>query len=89
MEVWFRSFSFLNGRFVCSMLIFQGVLPQFLTSLIRPYGLYPRYVGGEGTVFHVVLGSLRAVLTPRAPILAIPGSFPDCVKFLAGSEGSF
>ena len=51
------------------MLIFQGVLPQFLTSLIRSYGLCPRYVRGEGTVFHVVLGSLRAVLTPRAPIL--------------------
>ena len=25
MEVWFRSFSFLNGWFICSMLIFQGV----------------------------------------------------------------
>jgi len=25
MEVWFRSFSFPNGKFVGSMLIFQGV----------------------------------------------------------------
>ena len=25
MEVWFRSCSFLNGRYVDSMLIFQGV----------------------------------------------------------------
>ena len=36
MEVWFRSFSFLNGWLVGSMLIFQGVLDLIIECLGKP-----------------------------------------------------
>ena len=46
MEVWFRSFSFLNGWFVCSMLIFRGVALILLGSIttVRPqkWGFSPK-----------------------------------------------
>ena len=35
MEVWFRSFSFLNGWFVGSMLIFQGVVRDGLSHYLQ------------------------------------------------------
>ena len=39
LDVWFRSCSFLNGRFVGSMLIFQGVCPKEGSSLNQSYDL--------------------------------------------------
>ncbi len=53
MEVWFRSFSFLNGWFVGSMLIFQGVIKTHRTwSVIIMYaGLQCDWNMEENDVF--------------------------------------
>ena len=47
MEVWFRSFSFLNGWFVCSMLIFQGVGSMKLAYLPTGMVIFYRFHVGQ------------------------------------------
>ena len=55
MEVWFRSFSFLNGWFVCSMLIFQGVGSMKLAYL--PTGMVIVYRFHVGQSHGSVMGN--------------------------------